>query len=59
MNLEALTLLFNEVGFAALEKRKFMLSPIGMPLEIHIENTLRKIGMNFLLANQVLIGKHL
>ena len=36
MNLEEIVSLFNEVGYKVLERRKFMLSPIGMPIEIPI-----------------------
>jgi hypothetical protein len=39
------------------ELKKFMLSPIGMPLEITIENIVRNIGFHFLFANQLIAGK--
>lgn len=57
MNLKELSFLICEVGFEILEKRKFMLSPVGMPLEIPIENAVRSIGLNFLFANQLVVGK--
>ena len=57
MSLKELALLFNEVGYEILEQKKFMLSPVGMPLEIPIENVVRCIGLNFLFANQLVVGK--
>lgn len=57
MNLKELSFLMNEVGFEILEKRKFMISPLGMPLEIPIENAVRSIRLNFLFANQLVVGK--
>lgn len=57
MNLKELVFLFNKVGFEILEEKKFMLSPIGMPLEITIESVIRRIGLNFLFANQIVVGK--
>lgn len=58
MNLKELVSLFNEVGYEILERKKFMLSPIGMPLEIPIENFVKTIGLNFLFANQLVVGKN-
>lgn len=57
MNLRELISFFNEVGYEILEQKKFMLSPVGMPLEISIENVVRSIGLNFLFANQLVVGK--
>lgn len=57
MNLRELVMLFKTTGYKILEQKKFMLSPVGMPLEIPIENILRNIGLNFLFANQLVIGK--
>jgi ubiquinone/menaquinone biosynthesis C-methylase UbiE len=57
MNLRELKKLFKEAGFKILESRKFMLSPVGMPLEIPIENAMRRIGLYFLFANQLIVGK--
>lgn len=34
MNLKELVMLFENGGFEVLERKKFMLSPVGMPLEI-------------------------
>ncbi len=57
MSLKKLVKLFRGVGFEICEKKKFMLSPIGMPCEYLVENFIRKIGLNFLFANQLVIGK--
>jgi len=59
MNLKALVSLVENAGFEVLEQKKFMLSPIGMPLEIHIENIIRKIGLDFLFANQLIVCKNI
>lgn len=57
MKLKELISLFKEVGYDIVNQNKFMLSPFGMPLEIPIENFVRKIGLHFLFANQLIIGK--
>ncbi|KPJ60300.1 MAG: hypothetical protein AMJ42_01505 [Deltaproteobacteria bacterium DG_8] len=57
MNLRELVSLFNEIGYEVLEQKKFMLSPIGMPLEIPIERVVRTFGLNFLFASQLVVGK--
>jgi len=57
MNLEELERLLMETGFSVLEKKKFMLSPIGLPFELTIENIIRRLRLNFLFANQLIIGR--
>lgn len=57
MKLKELDALFKRIGFDILERTKFMLSPFGMPLEIPIEKFIRKIGLNILFANQLIVGK--
>ncbi len=57
MDIKELTSLFNEVGYEVMEERKFMLSPVGMPLEIQAENIVRTFRLNFLFANQLVVGK--
>lgn len=57
MKLKELSLLFKEIGFEIVEQKKFMLSPIGMPIEMPIENIIRKTGLNFLFANQLIVGR--
>lgn len=48
---------FNKTGFRVLEAKKFMFSPIGFPFEIQIEKTLRFLKMDFILLNQLIVGK--
>lgn len=57
MSSRKLVPLFKEIGYEIIEQKKFMLSPIGMPLETIVENILRNIGLNCLFANQLIIGK--
>jgi ubiquinone/menaquinone biosynthesis C-methylase UbiE len=57
MNLRELAALFQKTGYTILEQKKFMLSPVGMPLELPIENILKTIGLNFLFANQLIVGE--
>lgn len=57
LNIKKLVLLFNKVGFEILLQKKFMLSPVGMPLETTIENIVRGIGLDILFANQLVIAK--
>jgi ubiquinone/menaquinone biosynthesis C-methylase UbiE len=49
--------LVKENGFAVLEARKFMFSPIGFPAEKTIEKVLRPLGLNLIMANQLLIAR--
>jgi ubiquinone/menaquinone biosynthesis C-methylase UbiE len=44
-------------GFKIMLAEKFMLSPIGFPFEDIIEKIMRMVGLDFLLLNQLLIGK--
>lgn len=57
MNLRELHAVFNNTNFTLLESKKFMLSPIGMPLEGTVEKIVRGLGLNFLFANQLVVGK--
>lgn len=57
MNIEELAALFKDAGYNVLEKKRFMLSPVGMPLEHPVESFVRKAGLHFLFANQLLVGK--
>lgn len=57
MTLAQLTHLALKSGFVVLKTQKFMLSPVGMPFEIPIENIVRFIGFNFLFANQLMVCK--
>lgn len=44
-------------GFEVLEARKFMFSPVGFPAEKAIERILLRLGLRFLMANQLLVAR--
>jgi ubiquinone/menaquinone biosynthesis C-methylase UbiE len=44
-------------GFNVLEAEKFMLSPVGMPAELEVERVVRRLGLRFLMANQIVVGR--
>ncbi len=46
-----------EAGFAVLETRKFMLSPVGFPFEIQIEHILHTLHLDFWFFNQSAVLK--
>lgn len=48
---------FSMTNLKTLEAKKFMLSPIGLPLELTIEKILKFLKIDFILLNQVIIGK--
>ena len=58
MTLKELVSLFKEVGYEVVEQKKFMLSPVGIPLEILIENVVRVLRLGFLFANQLVVGRN-
>mgnify|MGYP001015503546 CR=1 FL=1 len=58
-SLADLKILVEDEGFQIILAEKFMISPIGFPLEDVIESIIRTIGLDFLLLNQLLIGKKL
>ncbi len=57
MNLKQLSALIKTGGFDVIEAYKFMLSPVGMPFEFGIERIIRKLKLNFLMANQLVVGR--
>ncbi|MFH0911030.1 MAG: class I SAM-dependent methyltransferase [Planctomycetota bacterium] len=57
MNLGELSALAREAGLEVTEARRFMLSPVGMPLEMPIENLARAAGLQCLMANQLLAAQ--
>ncbi len=57
MTLEDLARRCRGAGLVPVEQYRFMLSPIGMPLERHAEGILRRLGLDSLLANQLLAAK--
>lgn len=40
-------------GLEVVEMRRFMLSPVGLPKELHLEEIVRRFGLGFLFANQL------
>ena len=57
MNIKKIALLLIDVGYEVLEKKKFMISPFGMPLEISVEKLLTRMGLKFMLANQLIAAR--
>jgi ubiquinone/menaquinone biosynthesis C-methylase UbiE len=55
--LQELTALINDNGLSVLEAYKFMISPVGLPKERAVENFIRSIGMEFLMANQLVVAR--
>lgn len=55
--IKSLTRLLTNSGLEVVEARRFMVSPVGFPVELFIEGFLRKIGADFLLLNQLVVGK--
>jgi len=56
-SLKDLGLLMTNSGFEIVEAEKFMMSPIGLPLETLIEGMLHVFRLGFLLLNQVIVGR--
>jgi len=55
--LKKLKRFFQEAGFEVPETRKFMLSPIGFPKELLIEDIIRFLKLDFILLNQLIVGR--
>ena len=55
LTLTGLEKIFRKQGFKILEKKRFMFSPVGFPKEEFIEKIMRKIKIDFLMANQMLV----
>jgi SAM-dependent methyltransferase len=55
MDLPQLGRLAEGAGFAVVKAQKFMLSPVGMPFESAVERVLRRLRLDFMLANQLLV----
>ncbi len=56
-DIKTLIYLLKKNNFDILLAKKFMLSPIGFPLEIPIEKFLNKTHLDFILLNQLVVGK--
>ncbi len=57
MNLEQLARLARKAGLEVVEARKFMISPVGCPGELGLERLIRRLGLDFLLMNQLLVAR--
>jgi len=55
--IKEIALLLIDVGYEVLEKKKFMISPFGMPLEMPIEKLLTRMCLKFMLANQLIAAR--
>lgn len=56
MNLVQLRDLAQKNGLVVLKSQKFMLSPIGMPFEFFVEKWMRRLHLDFMMANQLLVA---
>lgn len=56
-NLKVLKRFVRNAGLKPLEAKKFMLSPVGLPFENGVERVVRRLGMNFLFANQLIAAR--
>lgn len=59
MTLNKLQSLFKETGFKVIKTEQFMISPIGMPFEMVFERILKCCRLDFLLLNQVIVGRRM
>lgn len=57
LTLKDLVRLFETNGFEVLKAQKFMFSPIGFPGERFIEPVMRRVGLGFLMANQLVVAR--
>ena len=57
MNLAQLCELVLQSGFTIRKAQRFMLSPVGVPFEFTIEKYMRKLRLNFMMANQLIVAQ--
>ena len=57
ITLSKLISLFNTADFEIVNAQKFMISPVGMPFELTLEKILKFFRLNFLLLNQIIVGR--
>jgi SAM-dependent methyltransferase len=57
LNLKKLRKMALESGFTVAEAKKFMFSPIGFPAEKTIEKIFGPLGLNLVMANQLLVAR--
>ncbi len=55
--IKSLAKLLTNAGLEIVEARRFMISPVGFPVELFVEGFLRKIGADFFLLNQLVVAK--
>jgi len=55
--LKALAARVAACGFEIVEARKFMFSPVGFPAEKRIERIFGPLGLNLIMANQLVVGR--
>lgn len=56
-NLRKLNQMFRVVKLETVMAEKFMLSPIGFPFELKIEKLLKRLKLDFVLVNQIIVGR--
>ncbi len=56
-NLGNLKSCFKDTNFQILKTKRFMISPIGLPFELKIETIIRLLKLDFILLNQLIVGK--
>lgn len=57
LNLKKLRKMALESGFSVAEAKKFMFSPVGFPAEKAIEKIFGPLGLNLVMANQLLVAR--
>ncbi|MFC1668661.1 class I SAM-dependent methyltransferase [Chlamydiota bacterium] len=57
MSIDELSSMTKNSGLTVLQKRKFMISPIGLPFEIEFEKILNRLHLGLLMVNQLIIAQ--
>lgn len=57
LNLSQLRALAQQAGFEVVSAKKFMFSPVGFPWEYTIEGWLDRLGLDTIMANQLLVAR--
>jgi len=55
--LKSLKIYFKKTNFQVLKTKRFMISPVGFPCELIIEKIIRFLKLDFILLNQLIVGK--
>ena len=56
LNITELGRLLDQNGFEVLISQKFMLSPVGLPCELFVEAWIRRLRLDFMMANQLIVA---